>query len=141
MSSPFSVNFDHEFQYRSVPGDDSSRIFPAISVGLIGPVGSVDLVPVIDTGATYSLFSGLRARLIGLDLAAGEKINLVSVSGSMPARLHQVTLEIFGSLIPCEVAFSEFPIRRELLGRHDLFSRVRFAFCEGLSVGYFHPQP
>ena len=96
---------------------------------------------IVDTGATYSLFNGKRARSIGLDLLAGKPIRLGGLSGSLSARLHRITLEILGAKIDCEVAFSESEIQRELLGRHDLFPRVRFGFREGISSGYFHPEP
>ncbi len=110
-------------------------------MGLIGPSSADDLLAIIDTGATYSLFDGKRARSIGLNLMAGKSIQLAGLSGTLPARLHLVTLEVLGARLECEVAFSEWGIRRELLGRHDLFSRVRFGFREGMSLGYFHPQP
>jgi predicted aspartyl protease len=140
MSSPFSIPFDHEFHYRSVPGLDPT-LFPALPVGLIGPGGAQDLIAIIDTGAAYSFFNGKRASFIGLDLSAGKPVELSALSGPLKARLHRVTLEILGTRIDCEVAFSEWDIKRELLGRHELFSRCRFGFREGLSVGYFHPQP
>ena len=141
MSPPFSLFFDHEFQYRSIPGLDPALFFPALPVGVIGPGGAEDLLPIIDTGAAYSLFNGKRAPSIGLELMAGKQVMLGGLSGFLAARLHRVTLEILSSRIDCEVAFSESEIRRELLGRHELFSRVRFGFREGFSVDYFHPQP
>jgi len=141
MSSPFSLLFDHQFRYRSLPGLDPSSLFPALQVSLIGPSGADDLLAIVDTGATYSLFDGRRAKAIGLNLMTGKPIQLSGLSGTLSARLHSVTLEIVGSRLECEVAFSEWGIKRELLGRHDLFSRARFAFREGLSLGYFHPEP
>src|SRR5882762_500762 len=133
MSSPLTVLFDNEFQYRPVPGLDPTVLFPALPVGIVGPKGAEDLLAIVDTGATYSLINGKRARSIGLDLMAGRPITLTGLSGSLLARLHRVTLEILGSKIDCEIAFSESEIRRELLGRHELFSRVRFGFREGIS--------
>jgi len=141
MTGPFDLQFDSEFQYREVPGLDPSLVFPAVVVGIVGPTGAEDLLAIIDTGATYSLFNGRRARSIGLDLMAGKPIRLGGLSGSLSARLHRVTLEILGANIDCEVAFSESEIQRELLGRHGLFPKVRFGFREGFSVGYFHPEP
>lgn len=141
MNPPYSLSFEHEFQYRPIPGFSPSHVFPAIPIGLIGPKRAVDMIAVIDTGATYSLLSGLRAQAIGLELSAGKRIHLASISGVTLAFVHRVVLELFGTRISCEVAFSEMPIRRELLGRHDVFSQVRFAFREGLSVGYFDPRP
>ncbi|PYT72899.1 MAG: hypothetical protein DMG39_08605 [Acidobacteria bacterium] len=110
MSSPFTVSFDSEFQYRSVPGLDPSVLFPALPVGVIGPQGAEDLLAIVDTGATYLLFNGNRAKSIGLDLMRGRLITLTGLSGSMPARIHRVTLEILGSTIDCS-AFLRIPIR------------------------------
>jgi hypothetical protein len=46
-----------------------SGFFPALDVTLIGPNGEEeDLLAIVDTGAKYRLFSGLRAAPIGLDL-------------------------------------------------------------------------
>lgn len=79
MNAPFSLSFEHEFQYRPIPGFAPSQVFPAIPIGLIGPKHAVDTIAVIDTGATYSLFSGLRAPAIGLELSAGKRIHLASL--------------------------------------------------------------
>ncbi len=130
------VDFDHEFQYRDF-GQDT--YFPALEVTLIGPENEEDLIAIVDTGAKYCLFNGLRAASIGLDLGAGRMEVLSGLAGQLNARIHQVDLEILGTRFRCEVAFSEQDIPRELLGRHTLFSQVRFGFREGISTGYFHP--
>ena len=57
---------------------------------------------------------------------------LTSARKKGSSSLHRVTLEILGSSFDCHIAFSEWEIKRELLGRHELFSRVRFRFREGL---------
>lgn len=141
MSTPFNISFSHHFRYRLIPRVSSSLLFPALPIGLIGPRGQEDLLAIVDTGAAYSLFDGNRAAAIGLDLMSGIPIRLGGLAGSLLARLHRVTLEIFGSWFDCEVAFSEQQIERELLGRHQLFNMARFAFREGISLGYFHPEP
>jgi len=130
------VDFDHEFQYRDF-GQDS--FFPALDVTLIGPTGEEDLIVIIDTGAKYCLFSGLRAAPIGIDLIAGRREILSGLAGKLTAWIHQVHLEILGTRFECEAAFSEQHIPRELLGRHTLFTQVRIGFREGISTGYFHP--
>jgi hypothetical protein len=130
-----SVDFDHEFPYR-----DLKHLFvPAVNVSLIGPTGEEDLIAIWDTGAHYCLFNGLRAVSIGLDLTSGRPEILGGLAGSLQARIHKVYLEIFGKRFQCEVAFSEHPISRELLGRHTLFNQIRVGFREGISTGYFHP--
>jgi predicted aspartyl protease len=131
------INFDHEFQYRDF-GQDA--FFPALDVTLVGPTGEEDLIAIVDTGAKYCLFSGLRAAPVGLDLMAGRQEILSGLAGQLTARIHQVYLEILGTRFQCEVAFSEQHIPRELLGRHTLFTQVRLGFREGMSIGYFHPE-
>ena len=101
MTRPFNLEFDSEFQYREIPGVDPSLVFPAVVVSIVGPTGAEDLLPIVDTGATYSLFNGKRARSIGLDLLAGKPIRLGGLSGSLSARLHRITLEILGAKIDC----------------------------------------
>lgn len=139
MSPSHNVSFNHDFQFRDLDG--GSGVYPAIVVGLIGPTGEDELLALIDSGATYCLFNGKRAKSIGLDLQSGKRVPLSGLSGPLLARVHRVDLEIMGSRFSCEVAFSEQDIQRELLGRHDLFARVRFGFREGISTGYFHPRP
>ena len=139
MSPPFRISFEHELQYKEVHGLDG--IYPAVVIGLIGPAGQDDLLAIVDTGAHYCLFDGRRAKSLGLDLASGQAVTLGGLSGNLPARLHRVTLEIEGARFECDVAFSEGPIRRELLGRHDLFGQIRLGFREGQSCWYLHPQP
>jgi hypothetical protein len=131
------IEFRHEFQYRELAPDS---FFPAIDVTLIGPNGEEeDLLAIIDTGAKYCLFSGLRAAPIGIDLQAGRRENLSGLAGQLTAWIHPVQLEILGTRFQCEVAFSEQHIPRELLGRHSLFDQIRVGFREGISAGYFHP--
>ncbi|HEV2962948.1 MAG TPA: retropepsin-like aspartic protease [Candidatus Angelobacter sp.] len=131
------VDFSQEFQYREL----ENGLFPALLVTLIGPKGEEDLLPIIDTGATYCFFNGKRAASIGLDLTAGRHEHLVSLAGQLTAWIHEVDLEILGTRFHCEVAFSEHNITRELLGRHTLLAQVRIGFREGISTGYFHPTP
>src|SRR5215472_12325986 len=106
---------------------------------LVGPTDEDDLLAIIDTGATYCLFNGVRAAVIGLELAAGRLEQLSGLAGGLMARIHPVTIVIAGHRFACEAAFSEQEIERELLGRHTLFRQVRFGFREGISLAYFHP--
>jgi len=133
----YQIDFLHELQYR----DLGHGFFPVLDLTVIGPTNAVDLLAVIDTGAQYSLFNGARAALIGLDLTAGKRVILGGLAGRMIAWLHQVDLEILGARFRCEVAFSEQPIPRELLGRHTVFKQIRIAFREGTSCVYLDPSP
>lgn len=129
------IDFEHEFQYRYF----GNLFLPALEVTLIGPVDEDELLAIVDTGATFCLFNGVRAAAIGLELSAGRLENLAGLAGGLLARIHAVTLEIAGYRFDCEVAFSEQEIERELLGRQTLFNQVRFGFREGMSLAYFHP--
>jgi predicted aspartyl protease len=129
------IDFNYEFQYRHF-GD---LFLPAVEVTLVGPTDQDDLLAIIDTGATYCLFNGVRAAAIGLELGAGRLEQLCGLAGGLMARIHPVTIEIARHGFQCEAAFSEQEIERELLGRHTLFGQVRFGFREGMSMAYFHP--
>jgi len=135
MSS--QLDFSHEFQYRYI----GNHFLPALDVTLVGPGGEDDLIAIIDTGAELSLFNGERAPGIGLDLTAGRRQVMSGLAGQLIAWIHEVDLEIFGSRFRCEVAFSDYSIPRELLGRHTFFTQVRIAFREGISAAYFDRRP
>lgn len=107
------LTFRYELQYREL---QANAMHPALDVTLIGPTGEEDLLPIIDTGATYCLFDGRRAASIGLELQVGSQLNLSGLAGGkMRAYLHPVELEIFGHRFKCDVAFSEHELSRELL--------------------------
>ena len=132
------IDFDHEFKYRNL---GQGLAFPAVNVTLVGPKGEDDLIAIIDSGATYSLFDGVRAFSIGLALMDGRRETLSALSGQFVVWIHEVDLEILGTRFRCEVAFSEQHIPRELLGRHTVFDRVRIGFREGISTSTFIPSP
>jgi len=132
------IDFSHEFQYKEL---EFGLWCPALIVTLIGPKSKEYFPAIIDTGATYCFFNGKRAAPIGLELTSGRRQTMSSLAGSFTAWIHEVELEIFGKRFRCEVAFSEQDIPRELLGRHTLFKQIRLGFREGISTGYFHPQP
>ena len=53
-----------------------------------------------------------------IDLHAGMPKRLSGLTGNLDAFIHEIGIEILGTQIACEVAFSAQPIGRELLGRH-----------------------
>ena len=115
------VDFEHEFQYRDF-GHDS--VFPALDVTLIGPSGEEDLIAILDTGAKYSLFSGVRAAPIGLDLTTGRREILSGLAGQLIAWIHQVDLEIsfalFGELANRLGYINAEICRRLMMARADV---------------------
>ena len=95
--------------------------------------------PIIDTGAAYSLLNGTRAPSIGLELMAGKQVMPGGLSGFLAARLQRVTLEILGSPIDCEVAFSESEIRRELLDGLPILPTCSQSVATGPANRHYSP--
>lgn len=132
------LEFDHFLPYGYVPSQGS---LPAMVVTLIGPTGEEDVLAIVDTGAAYSIFNGSRASALGIDLLRGPVVHLTSLGGPLDGRLHRIDVEIQGTRFGCEVLFSLGHIPRELIGRHSLFSQIRFGIRESLQRIYFHPRP
>jgi hypothetical protein len=81
----------------------------------------------IDTGATFSLFSHGIGEVLGLNVSAGRLQRLTTLEGLLlRAYAHTVELEIaYGwSLGEMEILFAERDIPRNLLGRSDFLDRV-----------------
>lgn len=115
---------------------------PCLAVSVIGPGGPFDVVAHVDSGSRYVVFDGQIAEAVGLNLGAGEYIGLQAAAGAVvPARFHNVTLEVEGHRFPCRVAFTEMPIPRCLLGRTGFFNLWQTGFRESLSELYLSPDP
>jgi predicted aspartyl protease len=129
--------------YRLIPDGTGGLITrPCLAVVVTGPHGQVDIVAHVDSGSYYVVFDGQIAEAIGLNLANGEYKELGPPTGVVPARLHDVTMEIEGYRFPCRAAFTEVPIRRAcLLGRAGFFNLWQIGFREAISELYLSPDP
>jgi hypothetical protein len=102
----------------------------------------VEIEAYLDSGAQRSLFDGSIARMVGLDLLAGRRLQLATAAGTgLEAFVHAVGLSHpeLGQF-ELEVGFSSGHVRRNLLGR-DFFNLVQIGFRERHSLFYLSPHP
>lgn len=140
-----TLRFSHVIPYRQYRLHQSDNLsYPVLDVRLIGPGGAEETIALVDSGAAYCLFNGIRARGLGIDISSGPPIELGGLAGGrLTGRLHDIELEILGRRFPCRVVFSdpEPHVSREILGRHSFFEQVQVAFRERHECLYFEPTP
>jgi hypothetical protein len=136
------VDYQIVVPYRLIPdGAGGVNARPCVAVVVTGPAGQFDVVAHVDSGSRYVVFNGEIAEAIGLNLTDGEYVELGSPQGNVPARFHNVRVDVEGYSFPCRAAFTEARIRRCLLGRTDFFSRWQIGFRERISELYLSPDP
>lgn len=117
--------------------------FPGLWLAVRHPVESKQLEVQchLDSGAEVSLFDGQIGKAIGLELQDGDSLTFSSTTGAeIVGRRHSVRIghpEL--GVRPLEVAFSEAPILRNLLGR-DFFGLFQIGFRERQSALMFAPE-
>jgi hypothetical protein len=122
----------------------NGSMFPGLVAKLQNPgnsSASVEAVAELDSGAEYSLYDGLLASTIGLDLLNGKEFVFGLADGSsFSARILPVVI-VEDSLgrFPLGLRFSIGPIRRNILGR-DFFDLVQIGFREHHSEVYLTPS-
>lgn len=121
--------------------------YPMLPVRLIGPKGkSVDTFALLDSGADVSIFHGNWARKIGLKLTSGRKEAIKGI-GSGQAILfyfHRIGLIVGSNMVRCDVAFSDNlgdELNDQLIGREVVFSKMRFALRQAVSMAYIGKSP
>jgi hypothetical protein len=137
-----TVAYRFQFPYRYSPAGEPFPILPVVVTNPRQHSHAVDAIAYLDSGAQRSLFDGTVARVIGLDLLAGRRLQFASPAG-MPieAMLHTVRLSHpeLGDF-DLAVGFSTAPLRRNLLGR-DFFNLVQIGFRERHELFYITPRP
>lgn len=138
-----TINYELVVPYRLIPdvaGALNPR--PCLAVLVTGPEGQYDVVAHVDSGSHYVVFDGEIANIIGLNLADGEYKELGPPGGGVvPARLHNVSLEVESYRFRCRAAFTEIRIRRCLLGRTGFFNLWQIGFRERTWELYLSPDP
>jgi len=115
-------------------------LFPALFIELqnpSNPAKSIQIPAELDSGAEYSLFEGLLALTIGLDLFEGKPFAFQLNNGvSLDARTLPVVIS-HGDLgrFDFNARFSTGPLRRNILGR-DFFDLLQVGFDEHHSEVY-----
>jgi predicted aspartyl protease len=114
----------------------------AITVPLTICIGSrtVDLRPIVDTGASSCVFERIHAENLGLDVESGRLLRFRTSTGYFLAYEHNVTLKTLGIEFDAPVFFaadSEF--NRNFVGRSGWLDRVRLAIVHHDQMLYLSP--
>ena len=128
-----------EYPYKRIQGSS----FPLIPVTLSIPKG-ITLPPLLalpDSGAIISLFQADIAQLLGLDLTAGDEIDLVGIKDGLKAYVHLVQCKVGWYACNCRIAFSaELTTDFQILGRLDFFEKCTVLFDETDQKLYLTPR-
>ena len=85
----------------------------------------------VDTGATHCVFGREIAASLGLDVGAGARLRIGTVTGGFDAYGHTVTLETLGYSFEVTVYFASHEgLPRNVLGRRGWLDRVRLGLVE-----------
>ena len=91
----------------------------------------VHCVAKIDTGASVCLFQRELADVLKLDLESGHLIYLSTLTGSLPAFGHELTLQTFDLAFLTTVYFAaSYGLERNLLGRTGWLQQVRLGIVD-----------
>ncbi|MDQ3011035.1 MAG: hypothetical protein M3X11_10090 [Acidobacteriota bacterium] len=118
---PFSI----EHEYKDLPDGIT------IPVSLTSGNYEVAADAKVDTGSAVCLFSREIGLLLGLEIESGLYKPLGSLTGTLDAYGHEVTLTTFDIPIHCFVYFARYPgLRRNLLGRQGWLRSLRMGLVD-----------
>jgi hypothetical protein len=104
---------------------------PAARVKLISGDLFTDCVAYIDTGAIVCLFQRELAEALNLNVAAGQRIRLGTLTGSLFAYGHDLTLQTGSLSFETTVYFAaEYGLSRNLLGKFGFLQLARFGMVD-----------
>lgn len=119
------------FQYRI---DASGNNYPIVPLTLKFKQKK-DLLALIDSGATVSIFKAEVAEALGIEIESGKELYLGGVGGHIKGYLHKVEVEIAGKKFVCPIVFSrEYLVSFNLLGRQEFFKRFKIIFEENKNL-------
>lgn len=90
-------------------------------------------LPLLDSGADFSIFHRSALGILGLDWDHGAQRHYDNADGSsFLAREFVLSVEVGGIRFPARISFADDPSLRvrPLLGRTDIFEKFRIVFCE-----------
>jgi hypothetical protein len=92
---------------------------------------SIDLTAKVDTGAAHCIFERRYADMLGLTVESGRLQRFRTMSGSLSAYAHEITLELLGIEFSTFVFFAEdSAFERNFLGRTGWLDHVRIAIID-----------
>jgi hypothetical protein len=107
--------------------------YDAVTVPVLLKSGSetAEVVASIDTGSTHCVFERLHAQSLGLDVEAGEPMDLWSAAGPVKSFGHAVQITVFELVFESMVYFFADPaIQKNLLGRRGWLDRIRLGIVD-----------
>ncbi|MDP3764163.1 MAG: retropepsin-like aspartic protease [bacterium] len=117
----------HEFPYIEKDG----RYFPVVEITLNHQEKEITVKALVDSGASFSVFSPEIAEYLGIKLAKGKKVYLTGIGGRILGYIHSVALTLGNKTFPCKIVFSpEFKVSFNLLGRDNFFTPFVISFIE-----------
>lgn len=103
---------------------------PIITLQLFGKHGWLDLEAYIDSGASLSIFSADRAKILGIKYTRGQVMHLtVGDGGLLAVYLQKLPVKIGAKRFEAVIGFSDhLGVGFNLLGRKSFFERFRICF-------------
>ena len=111
------------FPYVEVVRGGQSRLLPLVPISLHGPIGSIDVLALVDSGAEQNVFDDELARLVGIRSDTGEPVVVVGVGEQdLPGQLLAVELQLRRQRWTCPTIFCPELKQRAILGQTGLFA-------------------
>lgn len=105
--------------------------FPVVDVSLTGPVTSLTVKALVDSGASFSVFRAEILDYLGVPLERGQRLYLEGIGGRIVGYLHRLTAKVGAKSFSLHVAFSrELTVSFNLLGRDNFFHQFLITFDE-----------
>ena len=135
MEQLTAVEYRSKINYGVHPISGNSG--PFVLVSLRGPNRMpVDVIAMIDSGATKTGLPATLARSLGINLTGGNQDTYRIGGGENPAYIHHIEFEFNGIVERCKVWFVVSGLEQNLLGREDFFEKFQIGFNERLSEIY-----
>jgi len=126
--------------YRTVPG---LGLQPAVEVELIYGPRRARTVGILDSGATWTIFSREYAAILGIeDISSGRHDRATTLGGPVDFYFFdlEVRLVVAGASFSGQVGFAAGHLARNLLGRNLVFSRFEIGFRETAQRVHLRPE-
>lgn len=122
---PHELSFDTEYTY---PTEDIGILVPVrLSVG----GDFIDFDARVDTGASFCIFNRGYGEALGIDVEAGQPVQVGTATGMFDAFGHTLMLTTLGQSFEVMIYFAkEATFRRNVLGRRGWLDQVRLGIID-----------
>ena len=135
MEQPTTVEYRFKINYGVHPTSGNSG--PFVLVSLRGPNRlPIDVLAMIDSGATRTGFPAGLSRSLGINLTEGNQDTYRFGGIENPAHVHHIDIEFNGIQESYKVWFVESGLKQSLLGREDFFEKFQIGFNERMGEVY-----